>query len=94
MSILLARDVYLQARSTNFILVQYHRRTSSHEEETLDDIFNTPSRPAFTTTEDDDDLFKQTSAVPEHSIQDMSADDISSYIQQNTPDSDAKLDLF
>lgn len=79
---------------TNFTLVQYHPRTSSHEEETLDDIFNTPSRPAFTTTEDDDDLFKQTSAVEESSVQDMSADDIASYIQQNIPDSNVKLDLF
>ena len=79
---------------TNFQRIQYHPRTSSHEEETLDDIFNSPSRPAFTTTEDDDDLFKQTSAFEESSVQDMSVDDIASYIQQNTPDSNAKLDLF
>ena len=69
-------------------------RTSSHEEETLDDIFNKPSRPTFTTTDDDDDLFKQTPAASEQAVQDMSADDIASYIQQNTADSEAKLDLF
>lgn len=81
------QDLFDQARKSSF-------RTSSHGEETLDDIFNTPSRAAFTTTEDDDDLFKQTSAVEESSVQDMSADDIASYIQQNTPDSNVKLDLF
>ena len=79
---------------TNFRLTHYHPRTSSHGEETLDDIFNTSSRPAFTTTEEDDDLFKQTSAVEESSVQDMSADDIASYILENTPDSNVKLDLF
>ena len=78
----------------NFKVIQYHPRTSSHEEETLDDIFNTPSQRAFTTTEDDDDLFKKSSAVEESSVQDMSVDDIASYIQQNTPDSNVKLDLF
>ena len=78
-----------------FFLVRYHPRTSSREEETLDDIFNTPSRPAFTTTDDDDELFKQTSVMEEPaSVEDMSADDIASYIQQNIPDSQAKLDLF
>ena len=84
----------LSCMITNFRLTHYHPRTSSHGEETLDDIFNTSSRPAFTTTEEDDDLFKQTSAVEESSVQDMSVDDIASYIQQNTPDSNVKLDLF
>lgn len=81
------QDLFDQARKSSF-------RTSSHEEETLDDIFNTPSQRAFTTTEDDDDLFKKSSAVEESSVQDMSVDDIASYIQQNTPDSNVKLDLF
>lgn len=45
-------------------------------------------------TEDDDDLFKNTSAAEERNVHDMSADDIASYIQQNMPESDAKLDLF
>jgi len=82
-----SEDLFDQARKQSF------NRTSSHEEETLDDIFNTPSRPTFTTTEDDEDLFKQT-AVSKQTVQDMSADDIASYIQQNMPDSETKLDLF
>lgn len=32
--------------------------------------------------------------MEEPSVQDMSADDIASYIQQNIPDSQPKLDLF
>ena len=83
--------VYNKVNISQFVVLF---RTSSHGEETLDDVFNTPSRAAFTTTEDDDDLFKQTSAVEESSVQDMSADDIASYIQQNTPGSNVKLDLF
>lgn len=74
--------------------IEFYSRTSSHEEETLDDIFNSPSKPSFTITEDDEDLFKQTSAISEPAVQNMSADDIASYIQQNMPDTDAKLDLF
>jgi len=93
MSVVL-RKVLTLHQSGYQLLTQYHPRTSSHGEETLDDIFNTPSRPTFTTTEDDDDLFKQTSVVEESSVQDMSADDIASYIQQNTPDSNVKPDLF
>lgn len=81
------QDLFAQARKQSF------NRTSSLEEETLDDIFNSPSKPSFTIT-DDEDLFKQTSAISEPAVQDMSADDIASYIQQNMPDTDAKLDLF
>ena len=39
-------------------------------------------------------MFKSTTSVGEVAVQDMSADDIASYIQQNMPESDAKLDLF
>ena len=39
-------------------------------------------------------MFKSTTSVSEVAVRDMSADDIASYIQQNMPQSDAKLDLF
>ena len=39
-------------------------------------------------------MFNSTTSVSEVAVQDMSADDIASYIQQNMPQSDAKLDLF
>ena len=39
-------------------------------------------------------MFKSTTSASEVAVQDMSADDIASYIQQNMPQSDAKLDLF
>lgn len=69
-------------------------RTASHEEETLDDIFNSPSQPSFATTEDDDDLFKQRTGIKESAMQEMDADDIASYIQQNLSSTETKLDLF
>lgn len=81
-------DLFVHARKQSF------NRTPSREDETLDDIFNLPAKSAFTTTEEDDDLFKSTTSVSEVAVQDMSADDIASYIQQNMPQSDAKLDLF
>ena len=42
---------------------------------------------------EDDHLFKQTSAVEERSVHEVSADDIASCIQQNTSDSNVKLVL-
>ena len=88
------RIVTMQHFSSLIYELTLFYRTPSREEETLDDIFNKPSRPAFTTTDDDDDLFKQTPAASEQAVQAMNADDIASYIQQNMPDSEAKLDLF
>lgn len=75
---------------SNFILVF---RSSSHGEETLDDIFKTKSRAVFE-TEDDEDLFKTASTAEKRNVEEMSVDDIANYIQQNEADSNAKLDLF
>ena len=61
--------------------------------ETLDDIFKTKSRSVFE-TEDDDDLFKTASKAEKQNVEEMGVDDIANYIQQNKPDSNAKLDLF
>lgn len=82
------QDLFVQGRKPSF------NRTASHEEETLDDIFNSPSQPSFATTEDDDDLFKQRTGIKESAMQEMDADDIASYIQQNLSSTETKLDLF
>ncbi|KAK2553487.1 HCLS1-binding protein 3 [Acropora cervicornis] len=82
------QDLFVQGRKPSF------NRTASHEEETLDDIFNSASQPSFATTEDDDDLFKQRTGIKESALQVMDADDIASYIQQNLSSTETKLDLF
>lgn len=82
------QNLFDQTKKTSF------NRTASHGEETLDDIFNSPPQPSFGTTEDDDDLFQQRKGVQERGVQDMGVDDIASYIQQNMPSTDTKLDLF
>lgn len=81
-----SKDLFDQARKHSF-------RSSSHGEETLDDIFKTKSRAVFE-TEDDDDLFKTASTAEKRNVEEMSVDDIANYIQQNEADSNAKLDLF
>lgn len=81
-----SEDLFDRARKHSF-------RSSSQGEETLDDIFKTKSRSVFE-TEDDDDLFKTASRAEKQNVEEMGVDDIANYIQQNKPDSNAKLDLF
>lgn len=67
-------------------------RKASHEEDTLDDIFNVSSKSPFAATEDDDDLFKN---LGPSQVADMNVDDISQYIQQNLGDNTKEnLKLF
>lgn len=81
-----SEDLFDRARKHSF-------RSSSQGVETLDDIFKTKSRSVFE-TEDDDDLFKTASKAEKQNVEEMGVDDIANYIQQNKPDSNAKLDLF
>ncbi|XP_048590412.1 HCLS1-binding protein 3 [Nematostella vectensis] len=67
-------------------------RKPSHDEESLDDIFKPSSKSLFP-DDDDNDLFNPT-GVGKVDLTDMTADDISSYIQQNAEATEGSLDLF
>jgi hypothetical protein len=78
---------------TNTAGLTYSRKPS-HDEESLDDIFkSSAAKHVFPAADDDDDLFKSSSSSSQL-LTDMSADDISSYIQKNTQQEDENLDLF